>query len=636
MEYDFSGYATRNDVRCSDGRIIRKDAFQSCDHTRVPLVWQHDHMTPSNVLGHAMLENRDDGVYAYGVFNNTSEGMHAKELVKNGDIRALSIYANKLKHQGCDVVHGAIREVSLVLAGANPGAFIDTIIAHDYDDEEEAEIRFVSDKSTVLYHSDDGEQKKENGNKIDGTEDDLTVQDVIDTMDEEQKNVLYALVGMAVQGELEDEENNEGEKKMYNSFTHADNDDLTVQDVIDTMDEEQKNVLYALVGMAAQGELEDEEGDDMKHNAFSDDYDYEDDYLIHAEEMADIIRDGKRYGSLRESAFQHGYDDIPDILAHADYGIENMDMLFPDYKNVVNVPGFVGRDMSWVTKVMTGVAHTPFSRIKTVFADITADEARAKGYIKGNKKKEEVFTLLKRTTDPQTVYKKQKLDRDDVVDITDFDVISWLKGEMRMMLDEEIGRALLVGDGRDNSSDDKINPLHIRPIWGDDPFYTIRAQVALASDATDDDKYTGLIRAAIKARKDYKGSGNPTFYTTEENLTGMLLLTDKMGRDLYESEEQLAKKLRVKEIVTVPVMEGLTRDGDSQDPTEAQTATLTFEGLIVNLADYNVGADKGGAVNLFDDFDIDYNAMKYLIETRCSGALIKPYAAIALETFPKA
>ena len=629
MEYDFSGYATRNDVRCSDGRIIRKDAFQSCDHTRVPLVWQHDHMTPSNVLGHAMLENRDDGVYAYGVFNNTSEGMHAKELVKNGDIRALSIYANKLKHQGCDVVHGAIREVSLVLAGANPGAFIDTVIAHDYDDEEEAEIRFISDKSTVLYHSDDKKKKKEIDDEEDDDFEDKQIDDDVfdhDESDEEEKD-----------DDLDKNKKGKGEKKMSKSFEHADNGEKTIKDVIDTMNEEQKNVLYALVGMAAEGELTNgakgAEGEDMKHNAFSDDYD---DTLMHAEEMADIIRDGKRYGSLRESAYQHGYEDIPDVLSHADYGIENMDMLFPDYKNVVNIPGFVGRDMSWVTKVMTGVAHTPFSRIKTIFADITADEARAKGYIKGNKKKEEVFTLLKRTTDPQTVYKKQKLDRDDVVDITDFDVISWLKGEMRMMLDEEIGRALLVGDGRDNSSDDKINPLHIRPIWGDDPFYTIRAQVALASDATDDDKYTGLIRAAIKARKDYKGSGNPTFYTTEENLTGMLLLTDKMGRDLYESEEQLAKKLRVKEIVTVPVMEGLTRDGDSQDPTEAQTATLTFEGLIVNLADYNVGADKGGAVNLFDDFDIDYNAMKYLIETRCSGALIKPYAAIALETFPKA
>ena len=638
MEYDFSGYATRNDVQCSDGRIIRRDAFKNCDHSRVPLVWQHDHMTPSNVLGHAMLENREDGVYAYGVFNNTSEGLHAKELVKNGDIRALSIYANKLKHQGRDVVHGAIREVSLVLAGANPGAFIDTVMAHADDDEEEAEIRFVNSDSSILLHADGMDKKKL---KKDETEDEDVESEESSESDKDKNTDKNSEKTDKDEEESKDEE----DKKKMGYLKHAEEgaaNEKTVQDVIDSMNEEQKNVLYALVGMAAEGDIDEdaetagteEKEEDMKHNAFSDNY--TNDTLIHAEEMAEIIRDGKRYGSLRESAFQHGYEEIPSSLAHADYGIEQIDALFPDYKNVTNVPGFVSRDMSWVTKVMSAVAHTPFSRIKTVFADITADEARAKGYIKGNKKKEEVFTLLKRTTDPQTVYKKQKLDRDDVVDITDFDVVSWLKGEMRMMLDEELARAFMVGDGRDNSSDDKINPLHIRPIWGDDPFYTIRAQVGLASDATEDDKYVAMIRAAIKARKDYKGSGNPTFYTTEENLTGMLLLTDKMGRDLYESEEQLAKKLRVKEIVTVPVMEGLTRNGDSQDPTEVQSKTLNFEGLIVNLSDYNVGADKGGAVNLFDDFDIDYNAMKYLIETRCSGALIKPYAAIAIETFPKA
>lgn len=626
MEYDFSGYATRNDVRCSDGRVIRKDAFAQNDHTQVPLVWQHDHMSPSNVLGHAMLENREDGVYTYGVFNNTPEGLHAKELVKNGDIRALSIYANKLKHQGRDVVHGAIREVSLVLAGANPGAFIDTVIAHADSDEEEAEIRFVNDKSSILFHteeeSDEDEEKKK---KINEEESDDESEDESDEESEETSD-----------------EKKKKEENMANSLSHAD-EEKTVQDVIDSMNEEQKNVLYALVGMAAEGDTgSDEEDEDMKHNAFSDDYE-NDDYLMHAEDMAEILRDGKRYGSLRESALQHGFEDIETNMAlmHAagDYGIKQIDMLFPDAKNLTNVPGFVSREMGWVQKVMGAVSHTPFSRIKTVFADITADEARAKGYIKGKQKKEEVFTLLKRTTDPQTVYKKQKLDRDDVIDITDFDVVSWLKGEMRMMLDEELARAFMIGDGRETSSDDKINPLHIRPIWGDDPFYTIRAMIELDTAATEDDKYKAIIRAAIKARKDYKGSGQPTFYTTEENLTGMLLLTDEIGRDLYESEEQLAKKLRVKEIVTIPVMEGQKRDADAKDTTANSALTgkkFDLEGIVVNLTDYNVGADKGGAVSLFDDFDIDYNAMKYLIETRCSGALVKPYSAIAIETYPKA
>ena len=620
MEYDFSGYATRNDVQCSDGRIIRRDAFAQNDHTQVPLVWQHDHMSPSNVLGHAMLENREDGVYTYGVFNNTPEGLHAKELVKNGDIRALSIYANKLKHQGRDVVHGAIREVSLVLAGANPGAFIDTVIAHADSDEEEAEIRFVNNESSVLFHS-DKDLKDEKEEKEKDEDDSEEASD--DVKDDNEEDV-----------EASDDESNEKKKEKNMA-----NEEKTVQDVIDSMNEEQKNVLYALVGMAAEGgNGSEEEDEDMKHNAFSDDYE-NDDYLMHAEDMAEILRDGKRYGSLRESALQHGFEDIQTNMelmhAASDYGIKDINMLFPDYKNITNVPGFVSREMGWVQKVMGAVSHTPFSRVKTVFANITEDEARAKGYIKGKQKKEEVFTLLKRTTDPQTVYKKQKLDRDDVIDITDFDVVSWLKGEMRMMLDEELARAFMIGDGRDSSSDDKIQPAHLRPIWGDDPFYTIRAMIELDTNATEDDKYTAIIRAAIKARKDYKGSGNPTFYTTEDNLTGMLLLTDKVGRDLYESEEQLAKKLRVKEIVTIPVMEGQQRTADDKD-TGLTGKKFDLEGLIVNLVDYNVGADKGGAVSLFDDFDIDYNQMKYLIETRCSSALVKPYAAISIETYPKA
>lgn len=602
--YDFSGYATKNNVRCADGRVIMPGAFKEQNHATVPLVWQHDHMTPDNVLGHAILENRSDGVYTYGFFNNTPSGANAKECVKNGDVKALSIYANKLKHRGSEVMHGVIREVSLVLAGANPGAYIDTVMVHsdDDDDTEDAYIKFV-EPDNVLFHSDDSDEE--------------TTEPVTN---EPEDAIAHA------EGDDKKEDDMPANKQSASG-----GDNRTVQDIIDTMNEDQKNILYALVGMAADG---GDEEDDVKHNVFEGDDEMN--ALAHAEDFAEIIRDAKRYGSLKESALQHGYEDISlnDVLQHdATYGIEQIDYLFPDYKNVTNVPGFVSRDMSWVSKVMGAVSHTPFARIKTVFADITEDEARAKGYIKGKQKKEEVFTLLKRTTDPQTVYKKQKLDRDDVIDITDFDVVAWLKGEMRMMLDEELARAFLIGDGRVSSAEDKIQEAHIRPIWTDDDFYTIKADIEVESTATDDDIAKAVIRAAIKARIDYKGSGNPTFYTTEEMLTNMLLLTDNEGRDLYDSVDKLAKKLRVKEIVTIEVMEGQTRQPSSGT---LSGKTLTLRGLIVNLADYNVGADKGGSINLFDDFDIDYNQMKYLIETRCSGALIKPYSAIAVETYPKA
>ena len=601
--YDFSGYATKNNVRCADGRVIMPGAFKEQDHAVVPMVWQHDHMTPDNVLGHALLENRADGVYTYGFFNNTPSAINAKECVKNGDVKALSIYANKLKHRGAEVMHGVIREVSLVLAGANPGAYIDTVMVHsdDDDDTEDAYIKFV-EPDNVLFHSDDEPEPVE------------------EKTDEPEDALAHA-----------EGDDKKKEDSMPATQPSASGSDKTVQDVIDTMNEEQKNVLYALVGMVAD---EGDEEDDVKHNVFEGDDNMN--ALAHAEDFAEILRDAKRYGSLKESALQHGYDDISldDVLQHdATYGIEQIDYLFPDYKNVTNVPGFVSRDMSWVSKVMGAVSHTPFARIKTVFADITEDEARAKGYIKGKQKKEEVFTLLKRTTDPQTVYKKQKLDRDDVIDITDFDVVAWLKGEMRMMLDEELARAFLIGDGRLTSAEDKIQEAHIRPIWTDDDFYTIKADIELETTATEDDIAKAVIRAAIKARKDYKGSGNPTFYTTEDMLTNMLLLTDNEGRDLYDSVDKLAKKLRVKEIVTVEVMEGQTRTPSSGT---LNGKTLTLRGIVVNLADYNVGADKGGSINLFDDFDIDYNQMKYLIETRCSGALIKPYSAIAVETYPKA
>ena len=557
--YDFCGWATKNDLRCSDGRVIRRDAFKECDGTTVPLVWNHQHNEAYNVLGHAELENRPEGVYAYGSFNDSESGRQAKELVKHGDITSLSIYANQLKQVGSDVIHGAIREVSLVLAGANKGATIDTFFEHSEDDDDDFENEAVicTGDDISLYHAEEPQVKEEPKKE-------------------------------------EDAKMAEGKEK-------------TVKDVFDTMNEEQKNVVYAMIA-AALNEQDEDEGDEeeMSHNVFENDNDQN---TLSHDAMNTIIADGKRFGSLKES-----------FLAHAgDYGIDQIDWLFPEAQPLENTPDFIKREMGWVPKVMNAVHHTPFSRIKSMFANITEDEARAKGYIKGNMKKEEVFTLLKRTTTPTTIYKKQKLDRDDVIDITDFDVVSWLKSEMRMMLDEEIARAILIGDGRLSSSDDKISEDHIRPIVSDDDLYTIKKTIELASSATDDDAAKAFIRAAIKARKDYRGSGEPTLYTYEDVLTNCLLMEDNMGRVIYDTPEKLKNVLRVKDIVIVPVMEGYTNsDGAS------------LMGVIVNLSDYNVGADKGGAVNMFDDFDIDYNQQKYLIETRCSGALIKPYSAIAL------
>ena len=556
--YDFSGWATRNNLRCSDGRTIMKDAFKHNDGQTVPLVWNHQHNDPLNVLGHALLENRDEGVYAYCTFNETESGKNAKLLVEHGDVSALSIYANQLKQQGSNVIHGAIREVSLVLAGANPGAFIDSVMRHGEESDDEAIIYTGEDIS--LFHADEKKDKPVD----EKSEDEETVADVFNTLTEKQKTVVYAMIGQALEEKEESENNNDNNDSKGGNKT-------------------------------------------MKHNVF-DKEDAKKDVLSHSDLEA-IFADAKRYGSLKDS-----------VLAH---GIEQIDYLFPDAKNVTDIPQFIQRDMGWVQKVMNSVHHTPFSRIKSVLADITEDDARAKGYIKGNLKKDEVFTLLKRTTTPTTIYKKQKLDRDDVVDIVDFDVVAWLKSEMRMMLDEEIARAILVGDGRLSSSDDKINEQNIRPIWKDDDLYTIKAPVTVAANATADEKAKAFIRAAIKSRKNYKGSGEPTLYTTEDVLTDCLLMEDTTGRVIYDSVSKLATALRVKEIVTVPVMENLSRDDNG--------TTYGLMGIIVNLTDYNIGADKGGAVNMFDDFDIDYNAQKYLIETRCSGALIKPYSAIALE-----
>lgn len=568
--FDFCGWATRNDLKCSDGRVIRKDAFKHNDGQKVPLVWNHQHNSQDEVLGHAILENREEGVYAYCSFNDSDSGKTAKILVQHGDIDALSIYANQLQQQGPNVMHGNIREVSLVLAGANPGAFIESVLKHDEESDEECII--YTGENIDLAHADKEPEKKED-EKVDNKED-KTIGEVFETLTEEQKTAVYAMLGQALKhgDEKEDPETNNN----------------------------------------------DEEDNTMKHNLFDDETKKDENVLSH-DAMETIIADGKRYGSLKES-----------FLAHAqEYGIENIDYLFPEAKSLNTPPDFIKREMGWVQKVMSGTHHTPFSRIKSMFADITEDDARAKGYIKGKLKKEEVFSLLKRTTTPTTIYKKQKLDRDDVIDITDFDVVAWLKSEMRMMLDEEIARAILVGDGRLASSDDKINESNIRPIWKDEDLYNIKSTIEVDAAATADQKAKAFIRACIKSRKNYKGSGDPTLYTTEDVVTDCLLLEDMNGRVIYDTMEKLRTALRVKEIVTVPVMEGLTRANDEGE-------TLNLMGIIVNLTDYNVGADKGGAINMFDDFDIDYNQQKYLIETRCSGALIKPFSAISLEMKVKA
>ena len=573
--YDFSGWATRCNVKCSDGRTIMKDAFVDNDKTTVPLVWQHNHTDADNVLGHALLENRAEGVYAYCSLNNTPEGRRAKELVEHGDICSLSIYANQLKQTGGNVIHGLIREVSLVLAGANPGARImDVNIAH--------------------------------GDNADG---DAYIFNASETLD----------IGTEVEDIEHSDNNKEGEnmpnkeEKEEIKVEHADegNDEETIQDVFDTLTEKQKKVVYAMIGMA----LEDKENGnaqedkEMKHNAFdtSNEADNQTE-LMHSEVLA-AIEDAKKSGSMKDAFISHG--------------ITNVDTLFPEVQAVNKTPELIARDTNWVSVVMGGVKHTPFSRVKSTAANITADEARARGYIKGKQKISEVITALKRTTLPTTVYKLQKMDRDDVIDITDFDVVAWLKQEMRGMLDEELARAFLIGDGRDGSDDSKINEQNIRPILGDNATYTVTRTLTRTSGETDSDFAKDFIKDVVKSRKEYKGSGNPILFTTEDLLTEMLLIEDKIGHRIYKTEAELATALRVSKIVTVPVFEGHKR--------EVAGKNYALMGILVNLADYNVGADKGGAVNMFDDFDIDYNKYEYLIETRCSGALVKPYSAITFE-----
>lgn len=593
-DYDFSGWATRFGIKCADGRTIQRGAFEDNDGKVVPLVWSHDHYSPLNVLGHALLKCMPEGVRMYGTFNNTEEGQHAREAVRNGDVTSLSIYANNLQENKStgDVFHGAIREVSLVLAGANPEAYIDIpYVAHSEDGLFEAEIgpgaNYVDFE---IYHS----AEEENNDMANDQNDERTVEDVLNEMSDEQKLVVDFMQNLARQEIL---------------------DELEAEDEDEEVEEESA----------------EEDGEEMKHNAF--DADTRSNYLSH-DDMKTIINDAVRgKASLKDTVEAHMEDGV---LAHAlpnpipmdgmtgpsqdtalqNYGVRDLDMLFPEYKNLNNPPEWIKRETGWVDKVLNGVHHTPFSRIKSQYANITEDDARARGYIKGRQKKEEVFTLLKRVTEPQTIYKKQKLDKDDISDITDFDVVAWIKGEMRMMLDEEIARAILIGDGRANDSDDKIKEDRIRPIVKDVDLFNIKVNVTKDSDPAVTAK--SFIDEVVRNRKYYKGSGNPKLFTTADMLTEMLLLEDGIGHKLYKSVTELATALRVSEIVEVEVMEGQTVNSKE------------LAGVIVNLNDYNVGADKGGAVSLFDDFDIDYNQYKYLIETRCSGALIKPFSAMTI------
>lgn len=594
---DFKGWATKFGILCADGRIIQHGAFDDIDGAKVPLVYNHDHGNINSVLGHAYMECRKDGVYAYGYFNDSEAGQIAKDAVMHGDMDSLSIWANHLQQRGPYVQHGEIKELSLVLAGANPGAYIEDIaLAHgDTIDNDDYEAYIYSGDSLEIMHSDEeGEDEVANKNK--------SIQDVVDTMTPEQQEAFYAAVGSA----LAEDPNDLDDDEEYDDDEDADDDqDEDYDDDEDADDPDE----YEDDDDSEEYEEEDDDMGAIAHNLFEGNNADNGDVLSHSE-MQEIIEDGKRYGSMKES-----------FLAH---GITNIEYLFPDAKNLNTPPEFIARDQGWVTEVMNGVHHTPFSRIKSTFADLREDEARARGYIKGKLKKEEVFSLLKRTTTPQTIYKKQKIDRDDVIDITDFDVIAWLKAEMRMMLNEEIARAVLVGDGRLTSSDDHIKEDCIRPIWKDADLYTIKYPIAITKDTTAAEKATAFIEACVRARIDYKGSGNPKLFAPESIITECLLLKDKNGRIIYDNIEKLATACRVSKIVSVPVMEGLTRVD--------KTDTLALQGLIVNLQDYNIGADKGGAINMFDDFDIDYNAQKYLIETRASGALIKPLSAIAIET----
>ena len=649
--YDFAGWATKNNIRCSDGRTIMHGAFSADNGKRVPLVWNHQHDNVRNVLGHADLEERPDGVYAYCSFNNTEHGQDAKDCVKHGDIVALSIYANQLKQNGANVIHGAIREVSLVLAGANRGAVIDSVLEHGELSEDSAEISFVGYGDIELSHSDpedeydeeeyedeeledeeelDDEEKEEDDEdeeelqhadgegKKEEEDDGETVADVLNTLNEKQRKAMAIIIEQAIADA-------KGEKSISHSDDDAQNDDETVEDVFNTLNEKQKKVVAFLIDKAIEDATKEdsEGGSEMKHNVFDGSENVQN-TISHAE-IHEICRVGKQMGSLR-AAVDQAYEE--GVLEHADgdYGVTNIDYLFPEAKTLNAEPEFIKRDMGWVDDVFNGVHKTPFKRVKSIFADITEDEARAKGYIKGKFKKEEVFTLLKRTTDPQTIYKKQKLDKDDLEDIEDnFNVLPWIKNEMNMMFREEVARAILIGDGRPSSSDDKIQESHIRPIYNDEDLFTVKVPVTVASNATEDDIARALIKAMVKARKQYKGTGNPTFFTTEDYLTDCLLLENGIKERLYKSEAEVATAMRASKITTVEPMEGktiaITKDG--------ATTNYPLIGVLVNLTDYNVGAKNGGKTDFFEDFDIDFNQQKYLYEARMSGALKKPFSAVS-------
>lgn len=620
FDYDFSGWATKANIKCSDGRIIDSNAFKHNDGKIVPLVWNHDHSNGDNVVGKAMLCHTDEGVYTYAQFNTTQRGKNAKEQIKHGDITNLSIYANKLHEIGNLVKDGDIKEVSLVIAGANPGACIDHVVVHgDNSDDISAEIYtdeeiLVNEDGSYLSisHS-DIEEENQNG-----------IEAVLDTLTDKQIDALYTIVNR------------------LSSLEHSDEDDETVNEALEELkeglNEEQSNAVCEILDRFVEDddteeeddedvdddEEENEEGEEneMKHNVFEKNAGKtagvvggsvltanEEKFLSHSE-IESIFVDAKR-GSLKDAVLKHAQD----------YGIKNIDILFPDAKNLNTPPSFIKRETGWVSTVLNGTKHTPFSRIRSTHADITADEARAKGYLKGNRKKEEVFTLLKRTTDPQTIYKKQKLDRDDIIDITDFNIVSWIRAEMRLMLDEEIARAILIGDGRLPDAEDKIREQNIRPIYNDDDLYTVKVVTKAKASDDSDSKAKDFIRTMIKSRKLYKGSGNPVLFTTDDVITDCLLLEDTTGRRLYNSVDELARILRVSKIEAVPVMEGMTGVKGGE-----------LMGVVVNLSDYNVGADKGGQIATFDDFDIDFNQYKYLMETRISGALVKPFSALAIET----
>ena len=644
MSYDFSGWATKNDIKCSDGRTIRNNAFADQDGTEVPLVWNHQHSSPENTLGHALLENRPgEGVYCYCTLNDTEAGKQTKALVQHGDVKSLSIWANQLVEQAKDVIHGVIREVSVVLAGANGGALIDNVLAHA-DDADDGVIIQNSEVDGIYIAHGEGDPQPQKKEEKKGK----TYQDIIDTMTPEQKNVMQVLVGMALEqsgkasgvaahsadGELSEEEID----KVLDSMT--DEQLAAVSDMVDEAsntsdsdDEDDTNLEDEL--MQSLDNSDDDDDDDDEDDDDDDDYTQEENEMKHnafdsnslttngetkaanlahsAEFIGSVFETAKKYGSLKDS-----------VLAHADkYGIEDIEQLFPDAKNFYNEPEFIKRRTEWVTKVFVAAKKSPFSRIKTMFADITEDEARASGYLKGNRKIPEVFKLLKRITTPYTVVKLQKLDRDDTIDITDFDIVAYIRAEMRVMYEEECSRLILVGDGRDISSPQHVDENCIRPIWKDDDLFSIHKVVPIAANASDDDKAKAFIRLVIKSRKEYKGTGNPTLFTTEDMYADMMLLTDGMGRDLYDSPEKLKAKLRVSDIVTVPIMEGLNRQ-DGND-------TKYLLGILVNMNDYVVGSDKGGKLAFFDDFDLNFNKLEYLMESRWSGALVRPFSAMVYE-----